>query len=44
MSFIEPHRKFIDTDVRPLRATLAGMTANPRTKAIASTTLPQIPY
>ena len=44
MSFIEPHKKFIETDVRPLRTILVGITANPRTKPSDFTTLPHIPY
>jgi hypothetical protein len=44
MSFIEPQRKFIETDVMPLRATLVGITANPRTKPSEFSILPHIPY
>jgi hypothetical protein len=44
MSFIEPQRKFIETDVKPLRTTFVGMTAKPKTKASEFMILPQIPY
>ena len=43
MSFIELQIKFIDTDVIPLRATLVGITANPKTNPSESTILPKIP-
>jgi hypothetical protein len=44
MSFIEPQRRFDETDVRPLRATLVGITANPKTKPSGSKILPHILY
>jgi hypothetical protein len=34
MSFIEPHRKFIDTEVIPLRPTLLGKIAIERASVI----------
>ncbi len=55
MSFIDPHRKFIEIElfncnnkidlsyVRPLRARLAGITANPSMNPRASLILPHIP-
>ena len=44
MSFIEPQRKFIEIDVSPFRATLAGITAKPKTNPSEPTILPHIPY
>jgi hypothetical protein len=43
MSFIDPQRKFIETEVKPLRAKLVGMTAKPRVNERVSKILPQIP-
>jgi hypothetical protein len=44
ISFIEPQRKFIETEVRPLRAIFVGITAKPNTNAREFITLPHIPY
>jgi hypothetical protein len=44
ISFIEPHRKFIDIDVRPFNATFAGITAKPRTKASFSNAIVHISF
>lgn len=44
ISFIEPQRKFIEIDVKPFRAILVGITANPKTKPSGSKILPHISY
>jgi hypothetical protein len=44
MSFIEPQRKFIEIDVSPFKATLVGITANPKIKPTEPAILPHIPY
>ncbi len=44
ISFIEPQRKFIETEVRPLRAIFVGMTAKPSTNPRVLIILPHIPY
>ncbi len=43
MSFMEPQRKFIETEVRPLRAMLVGITAKPRVNASKSMIFPHTP-
>ena len=43
ISFMEPQRKFIEIDLRPLRATFVGITAKPNTKPSLSNTFPQTP-